>query len=108
VTLPIERERRWVAGVRMPEGVVEELLVLVEPHMAPSVPRNTQHRTCTVRETFLENFKFLVHSSSLRQMATKFRMPHCIVSVLCLLPTVRALRKVFKNTSETKKTSGGL
>jgi hypothetical protein len=50
---PTERERSWVPEFRMPEGVFEELLGLVEPHMAPSVPQNTRQRTYTVKEKLL-------------------------------------------------------
>jgi hypothetical protein len=45
---------------------------------------------------------FLVHCSTLRQMATKFGMPHNSVSALCVHPTVDTLRKVFIRTPETK------
>jgi hypothetical protein len=38
---------------------------------------------------------FLAHCPSLRQMATKWGMPHCSISELCLHPTVRALRYIF-------------
>jgi hypothetical protein len=59
-------------------------------------------RTYTVREKVLVTLNFLAHCSTLRQMATKFGMPHCSLSVVCLHPTVQALRKVFINTPETK------
>jgi hypothetical protein len=99
---PTERERCWVSEFRMPEGVFEELLGLVEPHMAPSIPQNIRQRTYTVKEKLLITLNFLAHCSTLRQMATKFGMPHCSVSVLCLHPTVQALHKLFINTAETK------
>jgi hypothetical protein len=98
---PTEQERRWMTEFRMPEAVFEELLAFVEPHMGPSVPQNPRQRTYTVREKLLVTLSFLAHCSTLRQMATKFGMPHNSVSVLCIRPTVDALRKVFILTPET-------
>jgi hypothetical protein len=99
---PTEQQRRWMTEFRMPEAVFDELFELVEPHMEPSVPQNSQQRTYTVREKLLVTLSFLAHCNTLRQMATKFGMPHSSLSVLCIRPTVNTFRKVFILTPETK------
>jgi hypothetical protein len=45
---------------------------------------------------------FAVASLAARQMATKWGMPHCSISELCLHPTIRALQFALLQQDETK------
>jgi hypothetical protein len=68
---------------RMPEAVFLELLELLTPHLQPSVPQNVaSQRTYTVTEKLLVTLNSLAHCLILRQMATKWGMPHCSISEL--------------------------
>jgi hypothetical protein len=94
--LPVhERERRWVAEFRMPEDVFLQLLQDVLPHLSPSIPQNPRQRTYTVKEKLLVTLNILAHCPTLRQMASKWGMPHNSIAELCLRPTVSVLDWLF-------------
>jgi hypothetical protein len=100
---PDELVRRWIAELRMAEAVFLELLKLLTPHLQPSNPQNIASQyTYTVKEKLLVTLSFLAQCPSLWQMATKWGMPHCSISELCLHPTVRARRLEFLEKAETK------
>jgi hypothetical protein len=97
-----EIERRWMAEFCMAEPVFVELLKRVPPHMEDSVPANPLMRAYSVKETLLVTLNFLAHCPTLRQMASKWGMPHNSNAVVCLHPTVRVLRTVFVEDPATK------
>jgi hypothetical protein len=97
-----EVERRWMAEFRMTEPVFIELFELVPPHMEDSVPANPLMRAYSVKEKLLFTLNFLAHCPTLRQMASKWAMPHNSIAVVCLHPTVRVLRTVFVEDPATK------
>jgi hypothetical protein len=86
----------------MKEPVFRELLALVQPHVGTSQPKNSNMRTYTAEEKLLVTLNFLAHCPSLRQMATKWGMPHCSISTLCLYPVVRALQDIFVRKANTQ------
>jgi hypothetical protein len=97
-----EFERRWLAEFRMKELVFREQLAHVQPHVGTSQPKNSNIRTYTAEDKLLVTLNFLAHCSSLRQMATKWGIPHCSISTLCLHPVVRALQDIFVLNANTK------
>jgi hypothetical protein len=100
---PDEQDRRWIDEFRMKEVVFLELLELVTPHLQPSIPQNiVSQRMYTIKEKLLVTLNFLAHCHTLRQMATKWGMPDCSISELCLHPTVRVLRYIFLQQAGTK------
>jgi hypothetical protein len=67
------------------------------------VPQNrSTQRTYTVKEKLPVTLNFLAHCPSLRQIATKWGMPHSSISGLCLHPVVRARSYIFLEQDETK------
>jgi hypothetical protein len=104
---PDEQDRRWMIEFRMKEAAFLELLALVTQHLEPNVPRNqSTQRTYTVKEKLLVTLNFLAHCPTLRQMGTKWDMPHCSIAELCLHPTVRVLRYIFLQQTGTKTSAG--
>jgi hypothetical protein len=53
-------------------------------------------------DKLLVSLNFLAHCPSLRQMATKWGMPHCSISTLCQHPVVSALREIFVGNAYTR------
>jgi hypothetical protein len=91
-----------MAEFRMTEGVFSELLGLVKLHVGTSLPKNSNMRTYTAEDELLVTLNFLAHCPSLRQMATKWGMPHCSISTLCLHPVVSALQEIFVGKANTR------
>jgi hypothetical protein len=67
-----------------------------------SQPRNSKMRTYTAEDKLLVTLNFLAHCPALRQMASKWRMPHNSISVTCLRPVVTALRAMFARDANTR------
>jgi hypothetical protein len=97
-----ERERRWMDEFRMNECEVLELLEMAAPHMEPSIPSNSTMRVYGIKEKLLVTLNFLAHSSSLRQLGSKWGMPHSSIAVVVLKPTVSVLRWLFIINPATK------
>jgi hypothetical protein len=47
------------------------------------------------KEKLLVTLNFLAHCGTLRELATKWGMPHCSISVLCIHPVLNALHKML-------------
>jgi hypothetical protein len=97
-----EYERRWVAEFRMKEPVFRELLELVKKYVGTSEPRNSNIRTYTAEDKLLVTLNFFAHCPTLRQMATKWGMPHNSISAISLHPVVTALCKTFTRDANTR------
>jgi hypothetical protein len=54
------------------------------------------------KEKLLVTLNFLAHCGTLRELATKWSMPHCGISVLCIHPVLNALHKVPVKDRVTK------
>jgi hypothetical protein len=94
-----EYERRWVAEFRMKEPVFREL---VKKYVGTSEPRNSNMRTYTAEDKLLVTLNFLAHCPTLRQMGTKWSMPHNSISAISLHPVVTALCKTFTRDANTR------
>jgi hypothetical protein len=70
--------------------------------VSTSLPKNSNMRTHTAEDKLLVTHNFLAHCPSLRQMASKWGIPHCSISTLCLHPVVRALREIFVGNANTR------
>jgi hypothetical protein len=97
-----EQQRRWMTEFRMPEDAFLQLFQQVQPYLYCSTPKNTKQRTYTEKEKLLVTLIFLAHAPSLRQMASKWGMPHNSIAELCLHPTVFVLDWLFCESAQFK------
>jgi hypothetical protein len=78
-----EQQRRWMTEFRMPEDTFLQLLQQVQPYLYSSTPKKTKQCTYTESKKLLVTLNFLAHVPTLRQMASKWGMPHNSIAMHC-------------------------
>jgi hypothetical protein len=97
-----ERERRWMSEFRMVEDDFAYLFRMVKADIPKEEPRNPSMRRYKRKEKLLITLSFLAHCATLRDLATKWAVPHCSISVVCIHPVLNALHKVLVTDWATK------
>jgi DDE superfamily endonuclease len=97
-----EVDRRWMTEFRMLKPDFNDLLQMVEEQHESCEPSNSKMRYYPVNLKLLVTLNFLAHVPTLRQMASKWGLPHCSIAVICLHPIVKVLANIFLRNEDTR------
>ena len=98
-----ERTRRWHSEFRMSEEIFEQLFEQCERHfIVKGHRRNEAFREYSTRAKLLMTLHYLAYVPTLRDMSTKFGVPHNSLSVCILRPSLDAMYECLFVEPDTK------